>query len=311
VFVLGSTTAAMTAAHNRTGTARPASLPFPRARRGTYPGLTRKREGLWHGPFFFIQITDTQFGMYANNESWEKETELFTRAVEAINRLKPRFVLMSGDMVNQEVGGPAHDAQVAEYQRIARRIDPAIPLLYVCGNHDVGNRPTPASLAAYRKEFGDDRFTFWAGGVCGLVLNSNLYWDSTGAPQAQARQEAWFARELEAARAAGAKQILVFSHHSWFLEKPDEPDQYFTIPRVRRDPALALMREAGVRAVFAGHYHRNAHGWDGELEMITTSAVGQPLGSDPSGLRIVKVFEVRIELEYYGLDEVPEAVSLK
>jgi len=143
-----------------------------------------------------------------------------------------------------------------------------------------------------------------------VVLNSNLYWDPTGAPEEQARQEAWFARKLRSARHAGAAQILVFQHHSWFLEQSDEPDQYFTIPLVRRKPALSLMRRAGVRASFAGHYHRNAHGWDDGLEMITTSAVGQPLGDDPSGFRIVKVFEDRIEHAYCGLDEVPEAVSL-
>jgi len=281
------------------------------ARRGTYPGLNRKREGRWRGPFFFIQIADPQFGMFDNDQSWEKETELFSRAVGAINRLKPRFVMMGGDMVNQEAGRPAHAAEVEEYQRIARGIDPAIPLLCICGNHDVGNRPTPAALAAYRREFGDDRFTFWAGGVCGLALNSNLYWDPTGAPGEQARQEAWLARALQVAREAGAKQILVFQHHPWFLTKPDEPDDYFTIPRARRDPALALMRAAGVRAVFAGHYHRNAHGWDGDLEMITTSAVGKPLGNDPSGFRIVQVFEDRIEHAYYSLDEVPPVVLLK
>ena len=281
------------------------------ARRGTYPGLNRKREGRWKGPFFFIQIADPQFGMFDNDQSWEKETELFSRAVGAINRLKPRFVIMGGDMVNQEAGRPAHAAEVEEYQRIARRIDPAIPLLCISGNHDVGNRPTPAALAAYRREFGDDRFTFWAGGVCGLALNSNLYWDPTGAPGEQARQEAWLARALQVAREAGAKQILVFQHHPWFLTKPDDLDDYFTIPRVRREPALALMRRAGVRAVFAGHYHRNAYGRDGDLEMITTSAIGQPLGNDPSGFRIVQVFEDRIEHAYYSLDEVPPVVLLK
>jgi 3',5'-cyclic AMP phosphodiesterase CpdA len=248
--------------------------------------------------------------MMENNAGWEKEADLFGRAVAAINRLKPRFVIMSGDRVNQPVGEPGHAAQAAAYQDIAGRIDPAIPLLHVCGNHDIGNRPTRAALAAYRKAFGDDRYTFWVGGVCGLVLNSNLYWDPSGAPQEQARQEAWFARQLQAAREAEPTHILVFPHHSWFLEQPDEPDQYFTIPRIRRDPALALMREAGVRAVFAGHYHRNAYGRDGDLEMVTTSAVGQPLGDDPSGFRIVKVFEDRIDHAYYGLDNVPEAVSL-
>jgi hypothetical protein len=41
-----------------------------------------------------------------------------------------------------------------------------------------------------------------------------------------------------------------------------------------------------VRAVFAGHYHRNSYGTLGKMEMITTSAVGRPLGVDPSGFRV-------------------------
>lgn len=248
--------------------------------------------------------------MFAGDESWEQETDLFCRAVEAINRLRPRFVIVSGDMVNQEGGRPAHAAEVAAFQRIALRIDPSIPLLCLCGNHDAGNRPAASTLAAYRQEFGDDWFSFWVSGICCLTLNSNLYWDPTGAPEEQARQEVWFARELQTVREVGAKQILLFQHHPWFLTKPDDPDDYFTIPRVRREPALALMRQAGVRAVFSGHYHRNAHGWDDDLEMITTSAVGQPLGDDPSGFRIVKVYEDRIEHAYYGLDDMPAAVSL-
>jgi 3',5'-cyclic AMP phosphodiesterase CpdA len=248
--------------------------------------------------------------MFDSDQSWQQETELFSRGVEAINRWKPRFVIIGGDMVNQAAGGPAHAAEVAAFQRLALQIDPAIPLVCLCGNHDAGNCPTPAALATYRREFGDDRFTFWVGGVCCLALNSNLYWDPAGAPEEQDRQEAWFARELEAARAAGAQQILLFQHHPWFLTKPDDPDDYFSIPRATREPALALMRRAGVRAVFAGHYHRNASGWDGDLEMITTSAIGKPLGNDPSGFRIVKVYADRIEHAYYGLGDVPEAVSL-
>jgi 3',5'-cyclic AMP phosphodiesterase CpdA len=278
---------------------------FLKARRGICPDLTHRLQGKWSGPFFFIQLTDTQFGMFDSDQSWEKEMALFSRGVEAINRLRPRFAIMCGDMVNQAPGGPAHAEQVADFQRIARRVDPGIPFLCLSGNHDVGNRPTPEALAVYRSEFGDDWFSFCAGGVCCVVLNSNLYWDPTGAPDEQLRQERWLARRLQRARTRGAKHILLFQHHPWFLSAPDDPDDYFTIPRARRDRALTLLRRAGVRAVFAGHYHRNAYGWDGDLEMITSSALGQPLAADPSGLRIVKVFEDRIEHAYYGLDRVP------
>jgi len=281
-----------------------------RARNRGYPGLDAEREGAWRGPFFFLQLADPQFGMFNRDGSWERETELFTRAVEHVNRLRPRFVIVCGDLVNQAPPGPVYPQQVAEYKRIAARIDESIPLVCVCGNHDVGNRPTPATLARYRQEFGDDWFTLWVGGVCNLVLNSSLYADPGAAAAEQERQQAWFAESLTAARRANPQHILVFQHHPWFLSRPDDPDQYFTIPRVRRDPALALMRAAEVRAVFAGHYHRNAYGRDGEMEMVTTSAVGKPLGEDPSGLRVVKVLADRLEHTYYGLDAVPKKVTV-
>jgi len=47
----------------------------------------------------------------------------------------------------------------------------------------------------------------------------------------------------------------------------------------------------------------------GDMEMVTTSAVGKPLAKAPSGIRIVKVYSDRIESVYYGLDEIPETIT--
>jgi hypothetical protein len=51
-------------------------------------------------PYFFIQITDPQFGMFESNKGFQKETELYEKAVKEINRLKPDFVVITGDLVN-------------------------------------------------------------------------------------------------------------------------------------------------------------------------------------------------------------------
>ena len=283
---------------------------FHRAQEREFIGLSQEKEGAWKEPFFFVQMADTQFGFFNANKSFEQETALVERAIQICNRLKPRFVVVCGDLTNATPAAPQYEAQVAEFKRLFAKLDPAIPLVCVCGNHDLGNRPTPSSLATYRRNYGDDYFGFWVGGVRCLAINSSLFSKPEGAPDAQEAQEAWFRRELKSAREQKATHILVFQHHSWFLTQPDEPDQYFNIPLIRRQPALAAMRAAGVRAAFAGHYHRNAYGRDGELEMITTSAVGRPLGKDPSGFRIVKVYRDRLDQRYYGLDEVPERVDL-
>ena len=63
-------------------------------------------------------------------------------------------------------------------------------------------------------------------------------------------------------------------------------------------------------AVFAGHLHRNSEAAAGTLQVIATSAVGKPLGKDPSGFRVVKVYADRIEHAYYALDAVPERIDL-
>jgi predicted phosphodiesterase len=271
------------------------------------PDLTREKQGRWTGPFFFIQMADPQFG-FMDAAQERKNAEL---AVQHINRLKPRFVIICGDLVHPEPGKPDYEAKIAEFKSIFSKIDPAIPLICVPGNHDLGNTPDAAALASYRKHFGDDYFGFWTGGVRCLVINSTLYSDPSKALQEQEAQEAWFGRQLAEAKGQSPRHLLVFQHHSWFLKGADDKDGYFTIPQARRKPALALMKEAGVRAAFAGHYHGNAGGKDGDLEMITTGPVGKPLRKDPSGLRIVEVYPSSIRHAYHALDAVPASVDLK
>ena len=142
----------------------------------------------------------------------------------------------------------------------------------------------------------------------GIVLNSQLIHSPKNAEDEAETQLAWLREELQRARASGALQILVFQHHPYFLETADEKDQYVNIPSTRRHFYLDLFREAGVRAIFAGHYHRNAHGQSEGLEMITTGPIGKPLGDDPSGLRIVRASRDGVEHTYYALDKVPASL---
>ena len=73
---------------------------------------------------------------------------------------------------------------------------------------------------------------------------------------------------------------------------------------------MDILTSNDVSAVFAGHVHRNNLGSDGALQMVTSGAVGYPLGDDPSGFRIVKVLDGSIEHKYYGFDDVPNSLSV-
>lgn len=258
---------------------------------------------------FFIQMADPQLGMSGsplwlalfgatwNDDAFQVDAKLFERAIDHANELEPTFVIICGDLVNR-VG---HDGQIAEFQRIANKLSPSIPLYLVAGNHDVENEPTSESLHAYRETFGADWYSFRQDDVYGIVLNSQLI-DAPEKVRGEAeKQLAWLRDELTRAVASGVDHLLVFQHQSYFLESPDESNQYFNIESGSRAVYLQLLKEAGVEAVFAGHYHRNAYGRDESLEMITTGPVGRPLGADPSGFRIVEVGKDSLRHEYFAL----------
>jgi hypothetical protein len=62
-----------------------------------------------------------------------------------------------------------------------------------------------------------------------------------------------------------------------------------------------------VKAVFAGHYHRNAFVDDG-IKHYTVSSVGKPSGDGESGFALVEVDEDGLDekdYRFFGMDEAP------
>ena len=251
---------------------------------------------------FFVQASDPQFGMYTKDADFKQETANFEFFIAGMNRLKPQFIVVTGDLTNKA----ADAAQIAEYHRIAKKLDPAIKIYNVPGNHDVKNEPTAESLAQYRKDWGPDYYTFDSGDIRGIVLDSSLIQAPVQVPAEADKQEQWLKGQLAKAKTDG-KRVVVFQHIPFFLKTADEPDQYFNIPKLHRGRYLALFHEYGVHNIFAGHYHRNAEGKDGDLDMVTTGPVGMPIGPDPSGFRIVRLDNMAHP--YISLGTIPNQVT--
>ncbi|CAL1521537.1 metallophosphoesterase [Chitinophaga sp. MM2321] len=251
-------------------------------------------------PFFFIQLSDPQLGFYP--DSIQKEIALYERGVAEVNRLKPDFVVITGDLVNK----PRDQHQLAEFKRITAMINAKIPVYYTPGNHDVGNTPAKADVDFYNAIYGYDKFSFNHKNSRFIGINSNLIKANT--PVLEQEQYIWLEKELAANKQAD--HIIIFCHHSFFISKPDEPVEYFNIDMATRNKYLELFKKYGVTAVFAGHYHRNGYGKYGDMEMVTTSAIGEPLGKDPSGFRIITVGKDKIAHQYYSLDSIPQRVDV-
>jgi len=164
----------------------------------------------------FIQMSDPQFGMFSKNQNFEHETVNYEFAIATANRLKPAFVVITGDLINEA----GNTAQAAEYKRITAKIDPKIPLYAMPGNHDVENEPTPQSLATYRERNGRDYYSFRSVSMAGIVLNSSLAKAPEKVPEEAAKMEDWLKAELTKLRGEGVRQIVVFQHIPFFIKDP-------------------------------------------------------------------------------------------
>jgi 3',5'-cyclic AMP phosphodiesterase CpdA len=252
-------------------------------------------------PWFFIQITDPQFGMFENNDGFEKETILYEKAVEKINILKPDFVVITGDFVHN----PGSPDQILEFKRITALIDSGIPVYLTPGNHDLGQTPDEESLLNYQINYGSDRFSFMHNGSSLIGFNTSLIKARLTEPEQE--QYDWLVKKIKESQ--GAQHIVLFCHYPFFNKTFDEPTAYSNIDPDYRKKYLDLFDINKVDVVFSGHYHNNSLATYGKTQLVTSSALGKPLGTAPSGMRIVKVYTNRIDHEYFGLEELPDSVK--
>lgn len=277
-----------------------------------------KCEKSWKEPFMFVQAADTQFGMQEKfvekikeNYVWSKEIEWSTQLVADVNKMTPppKFLVVCGDLMEAwpKTEAETRKRQMVDFKRVFSGLE--VPLVCVCGNHDIGNTPNNETIVTYKKELGDDYFSFWANGVFFIVINSQFFKDATEAKELAAEHDIWLEAQLEVIRTEKPKHAVVFQHIPWFLTSPDEDNEYFNVEKVLRKETLERFHDVGIRYVFTGHYHRNAGGFYKDLEVVVTSAAGVQLGLDDPGYRIVKVHEDKLEHKYYNLGKAPREIS--
>ena len=164
--------------------------------------------------FNFVVGADTQIGIRNKNVDWKYELDYCVRAVDYINALptQPDFVCMCGDLVDlepmmfegkfgtKEECITVQRTQYSDFKEVFSKLKPDIPMVCICGNHDVGNRPTPESIERFTSQFGDDFFAFWCKKCYMICLNSNLYADNSDAMEQYEKQHKWLEERLQYAR---------------------------------------------------------------------------------------------------------------
>ena len=235
------------------------------------------------GPdFTFAVIADSHFhppGTPAQ-AAWASDAvfnERNARVVAALRAARPDFVIHLGDVPHPVPGLQAHEEALDVAQRLYAELD--VPFYVVPGNHDIGDKPHPASPAPHADPALSARFierwgplwqSFEHKGVQFVLLNTPVI--NTGL-RAELEQQAWLVQELNRFR---GQPWFAFLHYPPYLLRPDEPEHYDNIAEPGRAWLLRHLSEA--QAVFCGHIHHffwHTHG-DSDFYTIPSTSFVRP-----------------------------------
>jgi len=217
--------------------------------------------------FFFVQITDTHWGTRNGLASTRK-------AVEAINELpiKLAFVAHTGDITADTIG----DSNVVnEGLAVMKKL--SAPVYYVPGNHDILKSDARRTAKLYRQSFGALSTRVEVEGVVCLFFYSEPMSSDLRIGGYDARS--WLNENLEA---AGRKPVLLFQHIPAVHDVHGPGGE--TAWTDSYSPAWLRLFEKNpqIKAVVAGHFHRDELHWVGGTPVYVSSSVADFWGRQPS-----------------------------
>lgn len=248
---------------------------------------------------FFVQISDPQLGFITESADFTPERENMARIAEAVNNLKPDFVVFSGDYVQW-----CTEELLDGFKELCTLFDKDIPLYFVPGNHDVGNA-SPEDVAAFVARYGSDRFVHEGTAYTTIGYNSCVI---KTIAEGEAQEYEWMRENLQKA-AERQLPIILVAHHPVFTEATDEAEAGVNFPMAMREKYLKLMNEYGVDLVLSGHLHHGAGAqWEG-VQLYTSSAAGRPLGDEASGITIVTFPNGTPTPTFYEIADIPSCIK--
>jgi 3',5'-cyclic AMP phosphodiesterase CpdA len=211
---------------------------------------------------YFVQITDTHWGDRDNFERTQK-------AVEQINSLPIpiKCVIHTGDITMEKI----EDASVLEKGlKILKELK--VPVHFVPGNHDISRTRYTATQAAYKKNFGALISEAEYDGVVFLMIYTE--------PLAKSftLEDYTPLDELEAALKRADKKPVIIFHHAPDVEDFHNNAMHEGWKKETREKWKSILNSYNVKAVIAGHFHRDEHYWLGEVPVYVSSSLAGYFG---------------------------------
>lgn len=228
--------------------------------------------------FYFAQITDTHLG---DGDYLERTRKI----VEQINGLpvEMKFVVHTGDITMDRTEDKDLTATA-----LATLGQLKAPVHYIAGNHDILREKAAATRSAYEEAFG--------GLMSKAVYNDVVFiFICTEPLRAQFSIEGY--RPLEQLeqylKEAAGKPIVIF-HHAPSVENFYNNVFYESWPADTRERWIRLINNYDVKAVIAGHFHRDEFHWLGDVPLYVCSSVAGYWGRQAT-YRIYEYTDGKIE----------------
>ncbi len=220
--------------------------------------------------FYFAQITDTHLGQQGNLERTEK-------VIEKINALpfKVEFVVLTGDIFSDNI----EDANVVT---AAKQVFSKLksPIYFVAGNHDIDNKKAES---IYVNNFGQLNYTEEKNNVFCIFVCVEPLLDDSNSNDADFFK--WFESSL---RKAENKPVIVFCHEPAGLDFYNN-SFHNPWPLESEKEWVKLINSRNVKAVIAGHFHRDELHWIGDVPLY----IGQPVSSWLGRQATFRVYQYR------------------
>lgn len=219
--------------------------------------------------FYFVQITDTHWGA-------RDGVSLTRRAVATINSLpvKVEFVVLTGDLFSDSIG---RDEVVSDGLAAMKPLK--MPVYYLPGNHDITKIDHRRTQKIFEDRFGPLNRSVDIQGVRCLFMCTEMQEGETRSPGQVERT--WLEQQMVENKAH--KPVLVFMHRPPIRDMINGSDgavswddQYDS--RWER----TFDEHPEIKAVFAGHLHRDELCWISGVPVYVSSALARFWDRQPS-----------------------------
>ena len=207
--------------------------------------------------FYFVQITDTHFETGDNLERTKK-------AVERINDLpmKIQCLVHTGDITTDKIEDKKLiDSGLFILEKLT------VPVHYVPGNHDIFPEKLESTCKVYKENFGElisqavyDNVVFI------FVFTEPLRKSFTVNGYQPLKQLEEYLKKSK------GKPVIVF-HHAPSVDDFYNNEFHKRWKKEIREKWVKLINAYNVKAVIAGHFHRDEHHWLGNVPLYVSSPI--------------------------------------